>query len=286
MSDQRKTPASRRGAASRTHPDDACASFKRSFPERFSVRLHMTLLLFGVFFSGFLFSKVLFELGLRSMLARYVIAVCASYAVFFLLIKIWLWFVTRPPKSESSLTDIDIGNAGDIAADALQGGFRGAHKAAEGALSGHGSDFGGGGATDMWGPSITPKTIAPSTASGGSGSRAGSGVGGFDLGDEGVVLIVLAALALTILSAGAYLIWAAPGILSEAAFQALLAAGLIKASNKITQRGWMGSVLRSTCVPFLIVLLMTGIFGWVAHKHYPHATRLADIFKPANTERR
>lgn len=279
MSDQRKTPVSRRGAASRSHPDDPCASFKRSFPERFSVRLHMTLLLFGVFFSGFLFSKVLFELGLRSMLARYVIAVCASYAVFFLLIKIWLWFVTSPPKSEPSLTDIDIVNADDIAADALQG-FGGAHQAAEGAFNGHVSDFGGGGATDMWGPSITPTTTASSTSSGGSGG------GGFDLGDEGVVLIVLAALALTILSAGAYLIWAAPSILSEAAFQALLAAGLINASKKITRRGWVGSVLRSTCVPFLIVLLMTGIFGWVAHKHYPHATRLADIFKPANTERR
>jgi len=73
-------------------------------------------------------------------------------------------------------------------------------------------------------------------------------------------------------------VYAAPEILSEAAFQALLAAGLIKASEKMTRQGWMGSVLRATCVPFLIVLLMTGIFGWVAHSHYPHATRLADIF--------
>jgi hypothetical protein len=31
---------------------------------------------------------------------------------------------------------------------------------------------------------------------------------------------------------------------------------------------------------------MTAAFGWVAQKHYPHASRLADIFNPASSERR
>src|SRR5207237_639182 len=112
--------------------------------------------------------------------------------------------------------------------------------------------------------------------------------GGFDLdlGDEAIVLIALALLLLVIFGAGAYLVYAAPEILSEAAFQALLAAGLIKASRKISRQGWMGSVLRATCVPFLVVLLMTAAFGWVAQKHYPHAARLADIFHRASSQRR
>jgi hypothetical protein len=111
--------------------------------------------------------------------------------------------------------------------------------------------------------------------------RPGAGSGGFDfdLGDEGIVLIALALLLLAIFGAGAYLVYAAPEILSEAAFQALLAAGLIKASKKMDRPGWMGSVLKATWVPFVIVLVMTGILGWVAQTHYPHATRLADIFK-------
>lgn len=246
----------------------------------------MTVLLFGVFFSGLLFSKLLFELGMRSMPERYVIAVCASYAVFFLLIRIWLWYVTgSPKKSQRSLPDIDI-DVGDITGDAIQGGGRAVHKAVDTAFGGHSGDFSGGGATDEWGSFITPKSVASSTTSHGSSSHGGSGGGGFDFGDDAIVLIALAAFVLAIFGAGVYLVWAAPSILSEAAFQALLAAGLIRASSKITQRDWMGSVFRSTCVPFLIVLLMTGIFGWVAHKHYPHATRLADIFKPANVERR
>jgi hypothetical protein len=98
--------------------------------------------------------------------------------------------------------------------------------------------------------------------------------------------VVLGLLLLVIFGAGAYLVYAAPEILSEAAFQALLAAGLIKASRKITRRGWIGSVLRATCIPFLVVLFMTGIFGWVAQTYYPHATRLAEIFSHSTSEKR
>ena len=96
-----------------------------------------------------------------------------------------------------------------------------------------------------------------------------------DLGDEGIVLILLALLVLVIFGAGAYLIYAAPEILSEAAFQALLAAGLIKASREITRKGWMGSVFKATVVPFLVVLAMTAIFGLATQYYYPHATRVA-----------
>ena len=159
------------------------------------------------------------------------------------------------------------------------------HKAVDTAFGGRGGDFGGGGATDEWGSFVSQKSAASSTTFR-NASSGGPGGGGFDLGDDAIVLIALAAFALVICGAGVYLVWAAPSILSEAAFQALLAAGLIRASSKITQRDWMGSVFRSTCVPFLIVLLTAGILGSVAQKHYPHATRLADIFKPANPERR
>jgi len=120
----------------------------------------------------------------------------------------------------------------------------------------------------------------------GRGSSGRSGGGELDLGDEAIVLIALALLLLAIFGAGAYLVYAAPEILSEAAFQALLAAGLIKASRKITTQGWMGSVLRATCVPFLVVLLMTMVFGWVAQKHYPNAARLAEIFMHSSSENR
>lgn len=289
MSDRLKARPSNQSARSSLRSRDPRMSFDQSFRERFSVRFHMTLLLFGVFISGLLFSKVLLELGMRSMWARYLIAVCASYAVFFLLMRIWLWHVTGLPNDRRSLPDVDIAepiDLGQMSGDAIQGGASAVHKVVDSAV-GHGGDFGGGGASDVWGyQSIASNSVRSSTTSAGASHHGSSGGGGFDLGDEAVVLIALALLALAIFGAGAYLVYAAPEILSEAAFQALLAAGLIKASTKMTRQGWMGSVLRATCVPFLVVLLMTGIFGWVAHTHYPHATRLADIFKPPPVERR
>ena len=268
--------------------EPALAQFKRSFPERFRARLHMTLLLSGVCVSGLLASKLLLGLGVRSMFVRYLIAVCVSYVVFFFLIRVLLWYITGSPVLKPRLPNSVTNNVIDPGWISLGGISQSAEapgEALNGPFGGAG-DFAGGGATDMWGDSSNASAaVQASGASKASGGRGGTGGGGFDLGDEAVVLIALAVLVIVIFGAGAYLVYAAPDILSEATFQALLAAGLIKGSAKMTRRGWMGSVLRATCVPFLIVLLMTGIFGWVAHKHYPKATRLADIFKSSSEKR-
>ena len=53
---------------------------------------------------------------------------------------------------------------------------------------------------------------------------------------RGVVLLI-AALVLAILAAGVYLVYAAPAILAEAAFQALLAPALIPAARRAEREG-------------------------------------------------
>jgi len=215
------------------------------------------------------------------MLERYLIAVAFSYALFFLFIKLWLIYIS-PPKPKPRLPSRDFGNAIDIGNLSLD-------VAPESTIVGDqvfggAGDFGGGGATDLWGGDTSPAIISTPSSGRGSGGGGGSSFD-FDL-DEGIVLIVLALLVLSIFGAGAYLVYAAPEILSEAAFQALLAAGLIKASKKMDGSGWMGSVLKATWIPFVIVLVMTGIFGMVAQTYYPHAARLADIFKHPPSEKR
>ncbi len=274
---QHKSRSNESGIASE-RDSDSLDHFKKRFPQRFLVRFHMTLLLLGVCASGLLASKVLFEAGLRSMLVRYLIAVCISYLVFFVLMRVWLWYVGATPKDDSPGSGLDP-CAIDVGQVSIDVGRTGATNLSDGVFSGTGGDFGGGGATDMWGaPSAASQSVHSSvvtTSSGGSSSK--SGGWDFDLGDEAIVLIALGILLLVIFGAGAYLVYAAPEILAEAAFEALLAAGLIKASRKMTRRGWIGSVLRATWVPFLVVLLMTGIFGWVAQTQYPDAARLSDI---------
>jgi len=252
----------------------------------------MTLLLLGVCVSGLVASKLLFELGMRSMLARYLLAVCVSYAVFFCFMRIWLWYVGASPKDDQSHSTLEVVDALDTGQLSIGVGPEGTGIGdnTSVAFSGRGGDFGGGGATDMWGDEPTT-SVAVHSSVGTSGHRGSSGKSGgwgfdFDLGDEGIVLIALGLLVLVIFGAGAYLIYAAPEILTEAALEAVLAAGLIKASRKITRQGWMGSVLRATYVPFLVVLVMTAVFGVVAQRYYPNATRLADIFKQSSPAKR
>lgn len=77
---------------------------------------------------------------------------------------------------------------------------------------------------------------------------------------------------------GIYLIYQSPAILAEAAFQAALASGLIKATIRIESGAWVGGVFQATVIPFAVVLALAVAFG-VATQHYsPTATKVADIF--------
>ena len=94
------------------------------------------------------------------------------------------------------------------------------------------------------------------------------------------MLLLLVALVFAILGCGGYLVYAAPHILPEAAWQAVLASSFAKVSQP-GRHNWMTGVLRSTCIPFAIVLILAGALGWEAHRHCPSAPRLVDVFRCA-----
>ena len=120
-----------------------------------------------------------------------------------------------------------------------------------------------------------PPVSVPSSASGSGWSLPKIDL---DLGDDGwEILLLLAALVLAIAFAGGYLIYAAPQILPEAAWQAVFASTLTRVSKQ-DHHGWMSGVLRSNVLPFTIVLLLAGAFGWAAHKQCPHAAKLVEVF--------
>jgi hypothetical protein len=73
------------------------------------------------------------------------------------------------------------------------------------------------------------------------------------------------------------MVWQAPVILPEAAFEALLAAGLVKAAHRSEARGWTRGVLKSTVIPFALVLAAASFAGWAAQRACPAATRLIDV---------
>lgn len=280
--------------------------FKHSLLANFFVRFHMTLILSAVGLSGVITSKLLLLIGIKLMFARYLIATCAAYAIFFLLMRLWLWYIGISPRarqaisrsqnqSSSSMAD---GMADGISFDLSSSGTN----SSESSWSGFGGgSSGGGGASDSWGEAATsPNWVAgsdnPMPATGGSfplnfSSAGGSGHssgGGFDLdlGDDGclaiVVLLLLVALIFGIFGAGAYLIYQAPMIFAEAAFQAALASGLIKASKTMDLPDWKGSVFKATRIPFLIVLILAAAFSLAAHRYCPAATKATEVFKVCN----
>src|SRR5713226_2924462 len=211
----------------------AFTRFKERILHAYFVRLDMTLILAVVVTSGLVISKLLLESGVRSLKLRYPIVVLGSYGAFLLLIRVWIWYVSWRKSVISSklgssglsniyIDDMDVtGGGDDVASEPVRFG---------------GGDFGGGGASDTWDESV--HTAAVPTGSSSSGSKGGSKFE-FDLGDDTAVLVLLGLLIVAICCAGGYLIYVAPDVLPEAAWQAALASAFARASKPTEHHDWL-----------------------------------------------
>jgi hypothetical protein len=247
--------------------------FIKSIRKRFSLRLHMTLILLATSMAGILASKGMLAIGLHNVALRYPITVLIAYLVFFAAIKIWLWLMTDAPVSSSSDRGDSILNNIDIPIPS--GG------SAEPAFAGGGGDFGGGGASADFGDTLSEMASGAGDALGGVGDAVGDAIGGVADDEGGLVLVVvlglLAILLFSVLGAGVFLIWEAPAILAEAAFNALLAASLVRSTRRMNEPDWMGSVFAATWKPFAVVLAMALVSGWAMHHYLPKAARIMDV---------
>ena len=222
---------------------------------KFFLRLHMTLILCATFGSGLLATKILLAIGVNALALRYALAVLAAYLAFLFLIRLWLFYVNASRGGfDFSGDGLDFGGGSRWSSDDFRIG---------------GGRFGGGGASGSWGNAAVAQ---PVKSSGGSSFN-------FDFGDDDFAVVILfIALVLSILVIGIYLIYTAPALLSEAAFEAALAAALAKRAKQIHRPGWMGTVWRATVWPFVIVLALSIALGWFAQKRCPEARRLRDVF--------
>jgi hypothetical protein len=132
----------------------------------------------------------------------------------------------------------------------------------------------------------TESLASRASGSGGGGGSKSSGSSSFslDIDGEGLILVVLAiALVAAIVVASGYLVWAAPDILSEAAFGAVLAGGLARRAKNEDAMGWVTGVVKKTWWPFAIVLGLTVVFAGYAGTHYPQAKTFKQAFEAATT---
>ena len=222
----------------------------------------MSLILTATVCSGFLATKLLLGLHMENVMLRYPLAVIFAYLIFFISVKLWLKYITPQPVTQKAhnnrpdsgdfLPDTSISFSTDGAGEIFHGG---------------GGAFDGGGATDSFGEAV--------------GDVAGDVVSGA-LGDEGgvvavVVFSVLAAIVAVMVGAGVYLVYEAPFILSEAAFEFILAAGLIRGTKRMDSADWMGSVFKTTSIPFVVTLALAILAGYLMHHYFPDVTRISEL---------
>lgn len=224
------------------------ARFKVALRERFFLRFHMTLILAAVCLSGVGISSLLWTAGLSQIQLRYPLAVVGSYAVFFVLVRIWLWYVSlsHEEHARNDVSGDDVGDAVDLA-DAV---------------------------------GSVARDVRFSASGGGGSSGQGGGWSLGDVGDSdgaGLVLVLLVVVLCAVFGSGLYLIWEAPALLAEAALQMVLASSLRPATRRIDAPSWAGSVLGASWWPFALVVLVVWIFAAVAGQTCPDATRLAEV---------
>jgi hypothetical protein len=263
--------------------------FGRELARRFVLRGHMMLLLLAVVLSGVVASKLLLLLGLGAMRIRYALAVIAAYLVFIGLVGLWLMYVRRVMfvaartssehgSSSSSLSGFDFGSSGSGSGVDVP------------RFSSGGGSFGGGGASGSFADAdvVSPSNVTASSVSGSSsGSGSGSSWGGFDL-DDGIWIVIVFIVFVAVLAvAGGWVIYDAPHMFSEAAFQFFLASGLLRGTRAlkaggwaaVAAGGWKGIVVRRTVIPFLIVAIAAAAFGHIAQKLCPEARSVVDAFR-------
>jgi hypothetical protein len=253
--------------------------------KHFSLRLHMTLILVATFAVGLLTVHGLFAIHLAKLWMRYAIAVLVAYGAFLGLLKVWLVYFAiciRHAHGGGSSSGGDFDFCDFSSSGGSSGGGSSSVSSSLSDLGTGGGKFGGGGASGSWGtPEPQPVVAAPLKSSSGS-SSSGSGFG-LDLdGDEIVLVLIVIAVATAIIGAGAYLIWAAPTILGDTAFNAVLASALIHKTKKVSHPDWVGSVVRATAIPFSIVFALTILMGWYAQHICPGAMRVRDAIHCAS----
>ena len=256
-------------------------------------RAQMTLILLATGCAGFLVSFALLRAGLTLMWVRYPLAILCAYAVFLLLLRLWLAAQTRRRKDSydplSDLVDVDP-SVVDLSAVDLSG-VVGRSGATPDIGFGGAGDFAGGGAGGAVDAASGPASFLSSGGSG--GGTAGGGRSSFldsinlnidlDFDDEGCgVVLALIALALAILAGlvvSFYVVWAAPALLAEILVDGLLVAGLYRRVKNAERRHWLRAAVRRTILPVLLTALSFTAAGYAMQRAVPEARSVGEFWR-------
>jgi len=282
---------------SATVPETAPPSEKRLaavLEHKFFLRLHMTAILTATILVGLGTTRGLFLLHVNIFWIRYGLAVITSYIAFIGFVKLWLMYIGM--RSESNWLDSIGFNSSGSTSWSSWSSSSSSGSSSSSSFSSSGGKFGGGGASGDWseggsgtgtraaavavatqrGVTAVPKSSSSSHSS--SSSSKGGGGGGSDDFGELILIVLIIALVVAVIASFLWLVWAAPGILAETAFNAALAGALTGHAHKATHGNWIGSVMKKTMLPFSLILVLSIAMGAWAQHICPTAIRLHDAF--------
>lgn len=237
--------ASRRAAQLRLY---AVALARKRLERLGYPRLMMSLLVGLTGTAGFLASFLLLQAGMLDMTRRYPLAVVIAYAVFLLLL--WIWLRSRGGDG------LDAGDFSDSS--------QGSSGASESGL-GEGGEFGGAGASGSWdAPTVTVASESPVV----------DVVDVAGAADEFAIPVALIAIVVLLLFSSLAVIWSAPALFAELLVDGALSATLYRRLRGIETRHWLESAVRRTYGPFVVTALIAAVIGHALALHAPGATTL------------
>ena len=258
-------------------------------------RFHCALIVTLSAAAAFLASRILLRLHLGHMAWRYGIAALAGYAVFFLIIRLWvMWKASRleddddddggAPVSRARASGRGGLDVGDLFDGNISLPSRGGGRAAQVAVDAfRGGQSGGGGASMAF---ETPPQVPP-IAVANVGGTAPKGSGGFSLdidGDDLFWVIVAVGAACAGVVAVGYVVWAAPTFLGEVAVNAAMAGKVYHGMQRRDSSHWTEDQFKRTVFPALIVIASAAAAGYAFHRLAPEAVTVGGVWRHLATK--
>lgn len=224
-------------------------------------RLQMFLIVSITGAAGFLASYWMLGAGITGMSVRYPAAVGVSYAVF--LVLLWLWLRT----SAEDYTDIPDLN-----------GFSPPTRRHADSSPGKSSSEG---TCDEPASHSTAFDDSPAFVGTDEGGVVGDTLGAAGQAEEFAiplfVLMLVAALAFSSL----FIIYSAPALLAELLLDGVLAASLYRRLRRLETRHWLETAIRRTVIPFALTALVAAVSGWGMKLYAPDAHSIGDVMNDA-----
>lgn len=213
-------------------------------------RLQMLLLVTLTGATGFVASYAFLHAGLVEMWLRYLASFGIAYLMF--LVFLWLWLRTQAA---------DYANLPDVSGTPSSG--------SDGtAVSGHGGNFGGAGASGSFDGS------SGITDAGGS---VGDALESVAEAEEFAIPLALLILVGAMLFSTLSMVYSAPTLFAELLLDGVLSASLYRRLRRIETRHWLQTAISRTAGPFVLTAAIVSASGWAMTLYAPEAHSIGDV---------